>query len=64
MIFRNIIDKDGWYCGVYKLVFKEKYVWAYVRNTSHSGPCDNYLTIHKERNGWTIPFSEDDLCED
>lgn len=63
MIFRNIIDKSGWYCGVYKLIFKEKYVWDYVKNTEHQPINENFPTIHKEQNGWTIPFSEEDLYE-
>ncbi len=64
MIFRNIIDKSGWYCGVYKLIFKEKYVWDYVRNTEDQPMNENFPTLHKGRNGLTIPFSEEDLYED
>lgn len=65
MIFRNIIDKDGRFCGLYRLVLQEeKYVWEYIGGTQSMEQDYNYITIRKYNDAWSFDFMEGDLDED
>ena len=65
MIFRNIIDKDGRFCGLYRLVLqKEKYVLEYIGGTQNVEQNYNYITIRKDKDAWSFDLVEGDLDED
>lgn len=64
MIFRNIIDKDGRFCGLYRLVLqKEKYVWEYIGGTQSMEQDYNYITIRKYNDAWSFDLVEGDFDE-
>lgn len=64
MIFRNVVDKDGNFCGIYKLVLKYQYQWEYVSKTQRLGLNDTYFTIRKDNDSWAYSLEEGDLDGD